>query len=65
MATHSSILAWRIPGTEEPGRLPSMGLQSRTGLKRLSSQQQQHRVYKDKSDNREPSAFFCYKLEFS
>ena len=27
MATHSSILAWRIPGTEEPGRLPSMELQ--------------------------------------
>ena len=26
MATHSSILAWRIPGTEEPGRLPSTGL---------------------------------------
>ena len=26
MATHSSILAWRIPGTGEPGRLPSMGL---------------------------------------
>ena len=25
MATHSSILAWRIPGTEEPVRLPSMG----------------------------------------
>ena len=25
MATHCSILAWRIPGTEEPGRLPSMG----------------------------------------
>ena len=25
MATHSSILAWRIPGTEEPGALPSMG----------------------------------------
>ena len=25
MATHSSILAWRIPGTGEPGRLPSMG----------------------------------------
>ena len=24
MATHSSILAWRIPGTEEPGGLPSM-----------------------------------------
>ena len=25
MATHSSIFAWRIPGTGEPGRLPSMG----------------------------------------
>ena len=25
IATHSSILAWRIPGTEEPGGLPSMG----------------------------------------
>ena len=27
MATHSSILAWRIPRTVEPGRLQSMGLQ--------------------------------------
>ena len=26
-ATHSSILAWKIPWTEEPGRLPSMMLQ--------------------------------------
>ena len=26
MATHSSVLAWRIPGMAEPGRLPSMGL---------------------------------------
>ena len=25
IATHSSVLAWRIPGTEEPGRRPSMG----------------------------------------
>ena len=25
MATHSSVLAWRIPGTEEPGGLPSLG----------------------------------------
>ena len=25
MATHSSVLAWRIPGTGEPGVLPSMG----------------------------------------
>ena len=29
MATDSSVLAWRIPGTGEPGGLPSMG---RTGL---------------------------------
>ena len=27
MATHSSILAWKIPQTEEPGGLQSMGLQ--------------------------------------
>ena len=26
MATHSSVLAWRIPGMVEPGGLPSMGL---------------------------------------
>ena len=35
MATHSSIVAWRIPGTEEPGGLLSMGL---------------HRVHHDWSD---------------
>ena len=33
MATHSSILAWKIPWTEEPGGLQSMGLQkSRTQI---------------------------------
>ena len=31
MATHSSIFAWRIPGTEEPGGLPSMGLHACIG----------------------------------
>ena len=35
MATHSSVLAWRIPGTGEPGGLPSMG---------------SHRVRHDRSD---------------
>ena len=35
MATHSSVLAWRIPGTAEPGGLPSMG---------------SHRVRQDRSD---------------
>ena len=29
MATHSSILAWKIPQTEETGRLQSMGLQKK------------------------------------
>ena len=37
MATHSSILAWRIPGTEEPSGLPSVGSHSQTRLKGLSS----------------------------
>ena len=35
MAPHSSVLAWRIPGTEEPGGLPSLG---------------SHRVGHDRSD---------------
>ena len=32
MATHSSVLAWRIPWTEEPGRLQSIGSQERNNL---------------------------------
>ena len=40
MATHSSILAWRIPGTEEPGGLQSMGSQ-RVGHDWETKQQQQ------------------------
>ena len=36
-ATHSGVLAWRIPGTAEPDGLPSMGSQSQTQLKQLSS----------------------------
>ena len=30
MATHASVLAWGLPGTEEPGGLPSLGSQSDT-----------------------------------
>ena len=37
MATRSSVLAWRIPGMGDPAGLPSMGSQSQTRLKRLSS----------------------------
>ena len=33
LATHSSILAWRIPWMEKPGGLQSMGSQSLTGLR--------------------------------
>ena len=36
MATHSSILAWRIPWTEEPSRLQSMGSQELNTTERLS-----------------------------
>ena len=40
MATHSSILAWRVPWTEEPGGPQSMGVtQSGTPLKRFSTAQ--------------------------
>ena len=39
MVTYSSILAWRIPWTEEPGGLQSMGSQSRTQLSNLSTAQ--------------------------
>ena len=40
MATHSSILAWRIPWTEEPGGLQSTGSQSQTQLKQLGTAMQ-------------------------
>ena len=39
MATHSTILAWRIPWTEEPGRLQSMGSQGLDTTERLSHHQ--------------------------
>ena len=44
MATHSNVLAWRIPGTEEPGRLPSLG---------------SHRVGHDWSDLAAAAAVCC------
>ena len=40
--THSRILAWRIPRTEEPGGLQSRGSQSQTRLKGLSTQTRIH-----------------------
>ena len=41
MAPHSSILAWKIPWTEEPGGLQSIGWQ-RVGHNLATNQQQQH-----------------------
>ena len=46
MATHSRVLAWRIPGTAEPGGLPSMG---------------SHRVGHDLSDLAAAAAYFNEK----
>ena len=47
MATHSSVLAWRIPWTEEPGRLQSMGLQKLNTIEPLSSVQFSRSVMSD------------------
>ena len=41
MATHSSILAWRIPWTVEPGRLQSVGSQSQTRLSNFTTRYQE------------------------
>ena len=43
MATHSSVLAWRIPGTGETGGLPSMG-SHRVGHDEATQQQQRERL---------------------
>ena len=49
MATHSSVLAWRIPGTGEPDGLPSMG---------------SHRVRHDWSDLAAAAAAWCHEKKF-
>ena len=52
MATHSSIHAWRIPGTEEPGGLPSMGgTESDTTDATQQQQQQQQQQVESKDLN--------------
>ena len=45
MATHSSVIAWRIPGTGEPGGLPSMG-SHRVDTTEATQQQQQQQLRK-------------------
>ena len=49
MATHSSVLAWRIPGTGEPDGLPSMRRQE-SDTTEATQQQQQQQQYLDYSD---------------
>ena len=44
MATHSSVLAWRIPGTEEPSGLPSMGCTESDTTEATWQQQQQQQA---------------------
>ena len=39
MATHSSVLAWRIPGTGEPGRLPSMAMRGACSVPRTEERE--------------------------
>ena len=46
MATHSSVLAWRIPGTEEPGRRPSMGRTELDTTEATWQQQQQTHTWR-------------------
>ena len=45
MATHSSILAWEIPWTEEPGQLPSMELPELVGHDLATQRQQTSKGY--------------------
>ena len=45
MATHSSVLAWRIPGTGEPGGLPSWGRTELDTTEAMQQQQQQQYIY--------------------
>ena len=53
MATHSSILAWRIPWTEEPGRLQSMGSKALDMTEQLTRTHttEHHKEINNKSTN--------------
>ena len=50
MTTHSSVLAWRIPGTGEPGGLPSMG---------------SHRVGHDRSDLVATASILAWRISWA
>ena len=60
MATHSSILAWEIPGTEEPGGLQSMGSQRVRHGSENEQQQLFPEMQKHKSPPRDNKRGFCF-----
>ena len=59
MATHSSILAWRIPWTEEPGGLQSMGSQESDTTERRNHHRQEDYEY-DLCNKGEPQSADSY-----
>ena len=59
MATHSSILAWKIPWTEEPGRLQSMGSQSQTRLSDFTFTFHFHALEKEMATH---SSFLAWRI---
>ena len=64
MATHSSILAWEIPWTEDPGRLQSM-VSKRDGLDLVTKHQQWSGVEKYNLDRRPRFHPFCFSPELN
>ena len=60
MATHSTVLAWRIPGTGEPDRLPSTGSQSQNTTE-AQQQQQPHSTLFHSQEANFPESSTCPK----
>ena len=62
MAPHSSTLAWKIPWTEEPGRLQSMGLLSRTRLSNFAFTFHFHALEKEMATH---SSLLAWKIPWT
>ena len=63
MASHSSILAWRIPWTEEPGRLQSMGSQSPMTKRLSTSHKGRFSLYFTILGNNFVRMFVCFLID--
>ena len=63
MATHSSTLAWKLPWTEEPGGLQSMGSQSQTGLSDFTSTFHFHALEKEMATHSSVLAWRIPRME--